>query len=292
MKKILGGLISLNQSSFISGRSIQDNIMVAHELVRNYHRPKGTPRCALKIDIRKAYDTVKWDAIFFMLQHMGFPDVFINWIALCIKSAKFSILINGSPFGFFGAKRGLRQGCTISLYLFVLAMEMLSATLLKQVQIQKFGFHPRCKLTRLTHLCFADDVLIFFKGNIVAAASLKYALDEFSTYSSLEINNQKTSLFCSVVDDLTLEQIIHILDCTVGELLVKYLGVPLLSTKLYYKDCLPLLEKVDERIHFWKSLFLAYPGRAFLIKEVLCGMLFFWFSCFVLPKRVIKELNT
>ncbi|XP_026416758.1 uncharacterized protein LOC113312217 [Papaver somniferum] len=243
MKKILEGLISKNQSAFISGRSIQDNIMVAHELVRNYHRSKGTPRCSLKIDISKAYDTVKWDAIFYILQQLGFPAIFINWIALCIKTTKFSILINGSPYGFFGAQRGLRQGCPISHYLFVLEMEMLSATLLKKLQLQKFGFHPRCKLTSLTHMCFADDVLIFFKGTTAAASTLKVALYEFSSYSGLVINNQKTSLFCSAVDDTTLLQITQILDCTVGEFPVKYLGVPLLSTKLSYKDCLLLLER-------------------------------------------------
>ncbi|XP_026396165.1 uncharacterized protein LOC113290792 [Papaver somniferum] len=209
MKKILIGLISQNQSAFISGISIQDNIMVAHELVRNYHRSK--------------------------------------------------VLINGSPYGFFGAKRDLRQGCPISPYLFVLAMEMLSATLLKQVQIQKFGFHPRY---------------------------------EFNNYTGLKINNQKTPLYCSAIDEPIKKQIVQILECSVGELSVRYLGVPLLSTKLSYKDCLPLLERVDARIYSWKSIFLDYPGRALLIKAVLSGMLFFWFSCFVLPKRVIKELNT
>ncbi|XP_026458833.1 uncharacterized protein LOC113359390 [Papaver somniferum] len=218
MKKILGGLISQNQSTFISGRSIQDNIMVAHELVRNYHRSKGSPRCALKIDLTKAYDTVRWETIFYMLQQLGFPDMFINWIQRCITSAKFSIIINGSPYGFFGAKRGLRQGCPISPYLFVLAMEMLSATLLQQVKIQKFGFHPICKLTSLTHLCCADDVMIFFKGSIAVASSLKEALVEFSNYTGLEINNQKTSLFYSAVDDITLQQIVQILNCSVGEL--------------------------------------------------------------------------
>ncbi|XP_026417267.1 uncharacterized protein LOC113312744 [Papaver somniferum] len=216
MKKILGGLIIQNQSAFISGRSIQDNIMLAHELVRNYHRSKGSPRCALKIDFRKAYDTVKWSAIFYVLKQMGFPDQFINWISLCITSAKFFVLVNGSPYGFFGAKRGLGQGFPISPYLFVLAMEILSATLLKQVQLQNFGFHPRCKLTSLTHLCFVDNVMLFFKGTSSAALSVKNALNEFSLYTGLEMNNQKTSLFYSAIEDDILQQILIILNCSEG----------------------------------------------------------------------------
>ncbi|XP_026377950.1 uncharacterized protein LOC113272312 [Papaver somniferum] len=181
MKKILGGIITQTQSAFISGRSIQHNIMVAHEL------------------------------------QLGFPEVFITWISLCIKTAKFSILINGPPYAFFGAKRGLRQGST------------------------------------------------------AAASSLKIALDDFSVCTGLQINNQKTSLYCFVVPDVILQQIVQVLNCSVGELSVRYLGVSLLSTKLSYRDCLPLLERVDERIYSWKSISLAYPWRALPIKAVLSG---------------------
>ncbi|XP_026431629.1 uncharacterized protein LOC113328844 [Papaver somniferum] len=285
MKRILWGLISHNQSAFIPGRSIQVNIMLAHELVRNFHKLNGSPRCALKIDLRKAYDIVKWSVIFHVLKQLGFPDVFINWISLCITSAKFSVLVNGSPYGFFGATRGLRQGCPISPYLFVLAMEMLNVTLLRQVQLQNFGFHPRCNLTRLTHMCFADDVMLFFKGTTSAAYSIKVAFNEFSVCTGLEMNNQKTSLFHYEIEDVTLQQIITILDCSVGELPVIYLGILLLSTRLSYRDCLPLLEKVDDRLNSWKPKYLDYPRRALLIKFVLSGMLYFWFSCFILPER-------
>lgn len=58
MKYVLKDLVSENQSAFISGRSIQDNILLAHEIIRNYHRDKGPTKCAMKIDIRKAYHTV------------------------------------------------------------------------------------------------------------------------------------------------------------------------------------------------------------------------------------------
>lgn len=98
MKVILRGLIIPNQSAFISGRTIQDNIMLAHELIRNYHRSNGTARCALKIDLKIAYDTVSWKVVLFVLKKMGFLDFFIGWITQCITTAEFFILINGSPY--------------------------------------------------------------------------------------------------------------------------------------------------------------------------------------------------
>ncbi|XP_026399001.1 uncharacterized protein LOC113294841 [Papaver somniferum] len=254
MKHVLSGLISPNQSAFISGRSIQDNIMVAHEIVRNYHRTKGTPRCTLKVDLKKAYDTVSWEAIVWVLQRVGFPSKFIDWISLYFSTSRFSVMVNGSPYGFSGAKRGLRQGRPLSPYLFVLVMEIFSASLLHQ--------------------------------------SLNCALEQFSNCSGLVMNKLKTPLYSSAVDEEVLDQIVLCLGCTKGELPVRYLGVPLLSTRLSYKDCIPLLNKFDIRIKSWKTIFLAYPGRALLIKAVLAGMINFWCSCFVLPERVIKELNT
>jgi hypothetical protein len=58
MLPILDSLVSKNQSAFIPGRSISENVLLAQELVRNYHRKVGQPRCTMKIDLMKAYDWV------------------------------------------------------------------------------------------------------------------------------------------------------------------------------------------------------------------------------------------
>ena len=49
-----------SQSAFVQGRSIADNVLITQDLMINYHSDKGPPRCALKIDIKKAYDTIGW----------------------------------------------------------------------------------------------------------------------------------------------------------------------------------------------------------------------------------------
>ncbi|XP_026443893.1 uncharacterized protein LOC113344037 [Papaver somniferum] len=292
LKVVMRGLISSNQSAFISSRSIQDNIMLAHELVRNYHRPKGVSRCALKVDLKKAYDSVKSEAVLEAMSKFGFPSQFITWVKLCISSAKFFILVNGSPYGFFGAKRGLRQGCPLSPYLFVMVMEIFSSLMYQQVKLSNFEFHPKCKSTKLTHLCFADDVLIFFKGTLKATQVIKNILSDFKSCSGLDVNVQKSSSYHSGIHEEDLRLILQCVGCVEGVLPLRYLGVPLISTRLSYADCLPLIDKIIKRIKSWKARFLAYPGRLLLIKDVLCGMVYFWFSYFVLSKRVFKELNT
>jgi len=133
-------------------RLLMENVLLASELVKDYHKDMISPRSVMKIDILKAFDSVQWDFVLKSLVVMGFPEKFIHWIKLCITSPSFSVQVNGDLAGYFQSARGLRQGCSLSPYLFVLCMNVLSRKIDKAVQEKKFKFHPRCKSLSLTHL--------------------------------------------------------------------------------------------------------------------------------------------
>ena len=80
----------------------------------NYHHDNGQPRCALKIDIKKAYDSIGWSCIIDILSSMGTPAYLLRCIKACITTPSFSISVNGELAGFFASKRGLRQGDPLS----------------------------------------------------------------------------------------------------------------------------------------------------------------------------------
>ncbi|GKE42877.1 RNA-directed DNA polymerase, eukaryota, reverse transcriptase zinc-binding domain protein, partial [Tanacetum coccineum] len=155
IKHVLNKLVDQNQSAFLPGRAITDNILLTQELLRGYNSRNGPKRCSLKIDIQKAYDI-------------------------------FSICVNGERFGYFKGGRGLRQGDPISPYLFTIIMEVLNLFLKDEIAKERnFKYHFGCKKLKTTHLCFADDLLVLSHGDTISISTIKRALDEFSKIGKL-----------------------------------------------------------------------------------------------------------
>lgn len=122
LKQILPRIISENQSAFVKGRMLMENVILASELVKDYHKESISPRCVMTIDISKAFDSVQWSFLVNSLKALGFPEKFIHWIKLCITTPSFSVQVNGDLAGYFQSARGLRQGCSLSLPIFLLCV--------------------------------------------------------------------------------------------------------------------------------------------------------------------------
>nr|XP_009789230.1 PREDICTED: uncharacterized protein LOC104236881 [Nicotiana sylvestris] len=107
----------------------------------------------------------------------------------------YSVLINGELTEPFLSAKGLRQGDSISPFLFALAMKYLSRLLTNLKNEKQFHFHPKCKKLGITHLSFADDLLLFSRGDNQSVAMLKQCFDQFSTASGLKSNLNKSSVY-------------------------------------------------------------------------------------------------
>ncbi|KAL0303730.1 UNVERIFIED_CONTAM: hypothetical protein Sradi_6241100 [Sesamum radiatum] len=80
MKGILDRLVDINQNAFVPGRKISDNILLSQELLAGYNQRRLSPRCAFKVDLGKAYDSVEWNFLVAVLRLFRFPSKFIGWI--------------------------------------------------------------------------------------------------------------------------------------------------------------------------------------------------------------------
>ena len=159
-------MIVPNQTAFVKGRLIVENTVLSGELVNGYHRNTGPKRITIKVDIAKAFDTISWEFLFNCLEGLQLPSALITWLRACVCTPNITIGYNGRVHGYFKGKRGLRQGDPLSPYLFVIAMNMLSLVLNKAAADLKIKYHHKCSRSKLTHLCFADDLLIFMDGSL------------------------------------------------------------------------------------------------------------------------------
>lgn len=79
LKLILPRIVSENQTAFVRGRLLMENVLLASELVKDYHKDSISPRCVMKIDISKAFDSVQWEFVLQSLEAIGVPVRFIHW---------------------------------------------------------------------------------------------------------------------------------------------------------------------------------------------------------------------
>lgn len=124
-----------------------DNIFLGTELIKGYGRKGPSPRCLIKIDLRKAYDSIEWNFLETMMRELGIPKTFVRWVMACVSTISYSILVNGLPLAPFKAKNGLRQGDLISPYLVALSMAYLTRCLNNLEHKAEFTHHPEYKRT-------------------------------------------------------------------------------------------------------------------------------------------------
>ncbi|XP_019228166.1 PREDICTED: uncharacterized protein LOC109209363 [Nicotiana attenuata] len=201
---------------------------MAHELIKGYSQKNVSPRCMIKVDIRKAYDSVEWGFLRAVLLEFGVPYKLVELIMKCVSTVSYSLLLNG----------GLTE-----------------------------------------------------KADEVSMKMLMRCFKQFSEVSRLHANMDKSSLYIAGVKREFKDKMLTELQLSEGSLAFKYLGIPLASKKISIQQCMPLVERIVDRIRSWTSKFLLYAGKLQLIKSVLFEMQTYWAQVFLIPKEIVKMVN-
>lgn len=180
----------------------------------------------------------------------------------------------------------------MSPYLFVIAMEYLSRMLLELDKDRGFNYHSKCKKLKLTHLSFADDLMLVCKGDRRSPMKIKTIFDNFSAVSGLKANLAKSSMFLCGVSEDEKQLLQSQLGIPIRKLPVRYLGIPLISTRLTLRDCQPLIEKIKSKLSCWTTKHLSYAGRIQLLKSVIMHMQNYWCLALLLPQKAINEIES
>ncbi|XP_059292434.1 uncharacterized protein LOC132045876 [Lycium ferocissimum] len=183
LEGLLPSLISPNQSGFVKGRCIIENVLLTQEVVTDI-RLRGKPaNVVLKLDMAKAYDRVSWSYLIKVLRKMGFAEVFIDMVWRLIANNWYSILLNGQASGFFHSTRGVKQGDPLSPPLFILSAEVLSGALNSLFENKDFKSYGMSKWSAsLNHLAYADDTIIFSSAD---SRSLELIMEVLHDYEHL-----------------------------------------------------------------------------------------------------------
>jgi hypothetical protein len=125
MKEVLPSIIDNDQTGYLKNRYIRQNIRLLED-ISFFTEQTDKTGIILSIDFEKAFDSLNWNFLICTLKAANFGDNFINLIKMMYKNIESCVLNNGSTGRYFKLERGVRQGCPLSAYLFITAIETLA----------------------------------------------------------------------------------------------------------------------------------------------------------------------
>ncbi|XP_004248595.1 uncharacterized protein [Solanum lycopersicum] len=240
---ILPGIIFENQSGFVKGRSIAENILLAQEIINGIKKPKEGSNVVIKLDMVKAYDRVSWTYTCLVLRKLGFSEVFIDRVWRIMSNNWYSIVINGKGHGFFNPREVLNW---------------------------YKGFHMERNGPKINHLSFADDIIIFASTDSNSLHLIMKTIELYEEVSDQQVNKHKSFfMVTSNTGHDIIEEIKRATGYSRKNSPINYLGCPLYiggQRIIYYSE---VVEKVIKRIAGWHSKILNFGGKITLVKHVL-----------------------
>ena len=275
---------------FLAGRNISANIRTIIDIIE-YADFTDIPGSIVLLDFEKAFDRVEHAVLFKVLEYLNLGGNFINWMKTFYNNRVSYVINNGFLSSPISMSRGIFQGCPISPYLFVLAIETLAIAIRVNHDIQGIKIGNLEKKASL----YADDTICFLHGDMDSFLNLFESLHYFSTFSGCKINVAKSEgihigkLKNSVLTPFKEEGL------TWNSKTFKALGVtfPLQIKSLYELKFPPRLKKMEQTLNCWRQRGMSLLGKITVIKSLMLPQLLYLFSvlCIDIPKTFSKKLN-
>ena len=296
LKSELITLIHEDQTGFVKGHYIGESIRKVIEIIE-YMEVEDNPGVIMAIDFQKAYDSLEWSFIFKTLRYLNFGHYFIKLVNLLYTDSKSCCINNGYSTEFFPLGRGIRQGCPLSPYLFILCAEILGNAIRREstvggILIKVGGEEQVTKLGQ-----YADDTHVFLDGKFSSITSLLKICHQFEQISGLKLYESKTKIAC--IGNLHSEQnkykeFFPQLDWVSEKVRVLGVDIPLKSNrqKLMDWNLYSKLKEIKSTFNRWKKRNLTLYGKNVIIKSFGGAPLSFFLSILPTPDENFWTLET
>jgi hypothetical protein len=202
-----------------------------------------------------------------------------------------SVLVNGCPTEEININRGLKQGDPLAPHLFLLVVERLGALMRKAVEVERFKpFRIGSNNVPVSLLQYADDTLCLGEATVENLWLLKAVLRGFELASGLKVNFWKSSIMGVNVTNDFLDMAFTFLNCRIGSIPFKYLGLPVGANSRLMSTWKPMLEVIRSRLGAWGNKFLSFGGRIVLVNAVLNAIPIYYLSYLMMSVKVWKEV--
>lgn len=246
LAKVLPDLISMEQTAFMRGRYIAENLLSTRETLQ-YLSSHGYQAIFAKVDFAKAFDSINWTFLLKVLHGKGFPKKWIIWVTNILSSSSSRIVMNGTCSDYFSHKRGLRQGDPLSPLLFNIAVDVLQRMVANMNSISSSRLSPRIH-NPISALQYADDTAFIIKADDETVVNFKLLLRLFSKVSGLRVNFAKSAIVPFNLDQHQILRFQAITGCAVTELPMVYLGMPLTVKKPSRACYMSLVENMQKKL--------------------------------------------
>ena len=282
--KILPKLINEDQTGYVKGRYIGQNIRLIKDVMKLTDLEQ-IPGIAIFIDFKKAFDTVDWRFLHKTLEMFNFGPQIQQWVKTFYSDATSCVINNGYASEFFKLQRGVRQGCPLSGPLFVLCAEILANAIRADKTIKGINIYNReIKLSQ-----YADDTTVFV-ADLSSAKNLFRLLDAFKKCSGLEVNKSKTEGMWLGANKNNKEQPLGIQwpkdsICALG---IHFSYNEEIGLKKNFEN---KLSSVTTLLNLWFPRNLTLRGRIIILKTLALSKLIYTTSMLTPPDKFVKRVN-
>lgn len=285
----LSSVISHTQSAFLKHRCLHDNFLFIRSLSRALHRRK-IPSLLVKLDFARAFDSVSWDYLLELMQHLGFSARWRDWISMLLTTSSSAVLLNGVAGLPFLHRRGLRQGDPLSPPLFIMAIDPLHRLL--ELATEAGALSPlHIREAKFRASLYADDAIVFIKPLRQEVSYLLRILQLFGEATGLRINARKCSVSPIRCDQVDLDSVLQEFLGARAVFPIRYLGMPIALGRLRYVDLQHIIDRARSKLAGWRGHWINAGGRRTLTIAVLSTLPIFALTALKAPKKFVKDFD-